>query len=91
MGIVTEIGDGYMLIDDSTFCKNEDDGMVFRVSTEEMKIQRKCRAIDEGDIVAVFFELDRNNAEDGIIDNPKTLSICGMYGDDYISVHQRYE
>ena len=91
VGIVTEIGDGYMLIDDSTFCKNEDDGMVFRVSTEEMKIQRKCRAIDEGDIVAVFFELDRNNAEDGIIDNPKTLSICGMYGDDYISVHQRYE
>lgn len=91
VGIVTEIGDGYMLIDDSTFCKNEDDGMAFRVSTEEMKIQRKCEGIDEGDIVAVFFELDRNNAEDGIIDNPSTLSSCGMYGDDYIAVHQRYE
>ena len=91
VGNVTEIGEGYMLIDDSAFCKNKDDGMVFRVSTEEMKIQRKCGEIDEGDIVAVFFELDRNNAEAGIIDNPNTLSICSMYGDDYIAVHQRYE
>ncbi|MBR2024175.1 MAG: hypothetical protein IKA02_00015, partial [Clostridia bacterium] len=91
VGIVTEIGDGYMLIDDSTFCINSEDGVVFRVSTSEMKIKRKCGGIDVGDIVAVFFERELNQAKNGIIDNPSTLSGCTMYDDGNLSVHARYE
>lgn len=91
VGVVTEIGDDYMLIDDSMFCINSEDGVVFRVSTFEMKIKRKCVGIDVGDIVAVFFERELNQAENGIIDNPSTLSGCTMYNDGNLGVHARYE
>ena len=91
VGIVTEITDDHMLIDDSTFCISNDDGMVFKVSTSEMKIKRKCGGIEVGDIVAVFFEREINQADNGIIDNPSTLSGCTMYEDGDLSVHARYE
>ena len=56
-GTLTEIGNGYLLIDDSILCKNPSDGLIFRVSTEDIRIRRSIDFghIKEGDLVVVRF------------------------------------
>lgn len=39
-GTITEIGDGYVLVDDSVMMADPADGMVFRISTEDVRIRR---------------------------------------------------
>lgn len=54
---LTEIGDRYVLIDDSVLCVNKKDGMVFKVPTDDIRIRRsiECTSIEVGDIVVVTF------------------------------------
>ncbi len=72
-GTITEIGDGYILIDDTVLCKDKNDGMVFKVLTEELIIRRylECTNIKVGDTVAVKFQteivLGENNTVSGAI------------------------
>lgn len=72
-GTVTEIGDGYILLDDTALCKDENDGMVFKVLTEELIIRRylECSNIKVGDTVVVNFQteiiLGENNTVSGAI------------------------
>ena len=72
-GTITEIGDGYVLIDDTVLCKNKNDGMVFKVLTDELIIRRylECTNIKVGDTVAVKFQteivLGENNSVSGAI------------------------
>ena len=72
-GTITEIGDGYVLIDDTVLCKNKNDGMVFKVLTDELIIRRylECTNIKVGDTVAVKFQteivLGENNTVSGAI------------------------
>ena len=69
-GTIVEIGDGYILIDDSVRCKDPDDGLVFRVPTDDVRIRRCYEAgrIKVGDLVAVRFR--------GSVD-PDTLTVSG--------------
>ena len=69
-GTVVEISDGYVLIDDSVRCKDPDDGIVFRVPTDDIRIRRcyEMGRIKVGDLVAVNFR--------GSID-PDTLTVSG--------------
>lgn len=72
-GTITEIGDGYVLIDDTVLCKDKKDGMVFKVLTDELIIRRylECTNIKVGDTVAVKFQteivLGENNTVSGAI------------------------
>ena len=72
-GTITEIGDGYVLIDDTVLCKDKKDGMVFKVLTDELIIRRylECTNIKVGDTVAVKFQteivLGENNTVGGAI------------------------
>ena len=72
-GTITEIGDGYVLIDDTVLCKDKNDGMVFKVLTEDLIIRRylECTNIKVGDTVAVKFQteivLGENNTVSGAI------------------------
>lgn len=72
-GTVTEIGDGYILLDDTALCRDENDGMVFKVLSEELIIRRylECSNIKVGDIVVVNFQteiiLGENNTVSGAI------------------------
>ena len=72
-GTITEIGDGYVLIDDTVLCKDKNDGMVFKVLTDELIIRRylECTNIKVGDTVAVKFQtaivLGENNTVSGAI------------------------
>ena len=72
-GTITEIGDGYVLIDDTVLCKDKNDGMVFVILTDELIIRRyfECINIKVGDTVAVKFQteivLGENNTVSGAI------------------------
>lgn len=55
-GILTKIEDGYAYIDDSIMCVDPDQGMVFRVSTEDIRIARWLeKMVKVGDFVVVEF------------------------------------
>lgn len=66
VGTLTEIGDGYILVDDSILCADEDDGMVFEVLTTDLRVSRFIdhQAVSTGSIVAVTFT-EPVNIEDG--------------------------
>lgn len=57
-GRITEIGEGFIRIDDSELCEDPGQGMVFTVPTEDIKIKR-CVEFSVrpkvGDTVAVYF------------------------------------
>ena len=76
-GILTEIGDGYLLIDDSPLCADPEEGMVFRVSTEDLRISRCLRgawALEEGDLAAVRFTGDVDTANGNLVTGAYDLS-----------------
>ncbi len=54
-GIVTEIGDGYVLIDDSSVCENIGDGLIFKLDTTDPAVGRYVThgIIKEGSFVYV--------------------------------------
>ncbi len=56
-GTLTEIGDGYILVDDSILCKDEKDGMVFKVLTADIRVSRciDFLKIGVGSLVVVSF------------------------------------
>ena len=72
-GTITEIGDGYILIDDTILCKDKNDGMVFKILTDEFQIKRylEFRQFKVGDTVVVRFQneivLGENNTVDGAV------------------------
>ena len=68
-GTITEIGDGYILIDDTVLCKDKNDGMVFKILTEDLIIRRylECTNIKVGDTVAVKFQTEIVLGEDNTV------------------------
>lgn len=86
-GTLTEINDGYLLIDDSILCSNEKDGMVFKVSTSDIRI-RRCidfQKINIGSIVVVEFT-EPVNTEAGNIVTGATSMIKGYINDGTVTV-----
>lgn len=69
-GTLTEIGDGYVLVDDSILCADQRDGMVFKVLTSDLRIRRciEFQKMEVGSIVVVTFT-DPVNVEDGNVIN----------------------
>lgn len=63
-GTLTEIGDGYVLVDDRVLCTNEEDGTVYKIYTGDIRMRRciECTDIKVGDTVAVKY---RGNISDG--------------------------
>ena len=61
--------DGYILLDDTVLCKDKNDGMVFKVLTEDLIIRRylECTNIKVGDTVAVKFQTEIVLGEDNTV------------------------
>lgn len=65
-GTITEIGDGYILLDDSILCVNPDDGITYKIVTTNPKISRlfDSEMLSVGDTVQVqytdFVDLEPN-------------------------------
>lgn len=56
-GTIIDVNEDYMLIDDSLMCLHPEDGMIFRISMEDIRIRRYTEfgGIAEGDFVVVWF------------------------------------
>lgn len=83
-GIITEISDGYILVDDSLLCKDEKDGIVYKIPTDSLKVRRwiEYYHLDIGDAVRIEYkgEIRKDYTVTGIV------SVCeaiitgdGMY------------
>ena len=87
VGNITEIGDGYLLLDDSSMCIDEKDGMVFRISTEDIRMRRCIEfekigegatvvlryngVIREGNLITGAYGMDKGSLLDGAVVVPE--------------------
>lgn len=74
-GTLTEIGDGYLRIDDSVLCAEESEGMVFKVLTEDLRIRRcvECADLSVGDTVVVRFTGEIRSDADHTVEGAYSL------------------
>ena len=73
-GTLTEIGDGYVLIDDSILCRDEAEGIVYRVLTDDLRIRRCLEFpgdIQVGDLVVAEYE--------GVLDPENGNTVTGAF------------
>lgn len=84
-GTVTEVGDGYIMLDDTIFCNNPDDGMVFKILTDKIVIKRELDFwhIEEGRTVLIEYKYKAD--ADNLIDSAARLYVAGIK-DGYIWV-----
>ncbi|MBO5262430.1 MAG: hypothetical protein J6B45_05230 [Clostridia bacterium] len=68
VGEVTEIGDGYIVIDDSVMCKNQDDGVAFSVIINTKKLERSCSNLSVGQLVSVALPRKITEDDKNIVD-----------------------
>jgi len=84
-GTVVEIGDDYILIDDSVLCVNKNEGMVFKIPADDLRIRRTLIApygtVKVGDIVMVEYtgtiDTENNNTVDGAFSVNKGTLVDG--------------
>lgn len=57
-GTLTEIGEGYILVDDTVLCVDEKDGTAYKIFTDDIRIRRclECTNIAVGDTVVVKYQ-----------------------------------
>ena len=86
-GTLTEIGDGYILVDDSILCADENDGMVFKVLTSDLRVSRciDYQKIGTGSIVAVSFT-EPVNVEAGNVVTGAVSMVKGYLYDGDVSI-----
>lgn len=69
-GALTEIGDGYILVDDSPLCVNEAEGLVYKVMLDNLRARRCLEFpgdIALGDIVVVEYSGTIDTAHDNTV------------------------
>ena len=81
VGTLTEIGDGYILVDDSILCANEDDGMVFKVLTTDLRVSRFIdhQEVSSGSIVAVTFTKPVNVEDGNVVSGAISMAKGALY------------
>lgn len=83
-GTVTEIGDGYIMLDDSIMCKNADEGIVFRIDTSDKRCQRCVKHIEVGKVVRITFEGQIMVGEDNTVTGAISIEKGQLAGADVI-------
>ena len=81
-GTLKAIEDGYVLIDDTILCRDPEDGMVFKVPTEDIRVRRciEFGGLKEGDIVVVSFRGDIDVENENTIQDARGIE-QGFLGD----------
>ena len=83
-GRITEIKDGYFLIDDTDACIDPQNGKVYKVISTDLRISRHLdfEKIGIGDMVALYYD---GNLKDGnLIENAKGMSEAFLYDGDVL-------
>ena len=75
-GTLTEIGDGYILVDDSILCADESRGIVFKVTAADLRVRRciEFQKIGVGSVVVVQFTDPVIVGEDYTIDSAVSVT-----------------
>ena len=74
-GKLIEIGDGYILVDDSSLCENEADGLVYKVLTDDLRA-RRCLLFPAGNIdLGAFVVVEYS----GTIDTSHKNTVSGAF------------
>lgn len=81
VGTVTAIEDGYLFIDDSIRCADPEDGMVFRVPLDDVRISRHIGYIGVGDLVSVTFTGDIDVEAGNVVRGAFDLTECWIEED----------
>lgn len=85
-GTLTGIYDGYFTIDDSVLCKDPDDGMEFKIPTDDLRVRRYVDpdrgAAKVGDIVTISFADDIVIKHGTIINEVFSISKARLYDGD---------
>ncbi|MCH5208485.1 MAG: hypothetical protein J1F04_06345 [Oscillospiraceae bacterium] len=75
LGTITEIGDGYVVIDDTIACKNPNDGTTFKVLTDKTVIRRELKGITQtGGLL--YFEYRYKADENNVIDSATSVNFA---------------
>ena len=80
-GIITKIGDGYILVDDSILCKDEKDGIVYKIPTDSMIVRRwiEYYRLKTGD--AVMIEYKGNISKDCTVNGIVSMNEARIFED----------
>ena len=75
-GTLTEVCDGYILVDDSILCDDPGEGMVFKVLTDDLRISRyvDSKIVGIGDVVMVQFTGDIDIAAGNLVIGAYSMS-----------------
>lgn len=65
-GTLVEVGDGYIVIDDSVLCRNKEDGIVYKIDTSDLRIKRCIdnEIVKVGDVVIVKYNGEISESND---------------------------
>ena len=86
-GTLVAVEDGYALVDDTILCKEAEDGIVYRVPLEDIRVRRcvEFAGMDVGDIVVVSFR-GQIDVEGGYIIQGVTSMDEGHLSDGHVLV-----
>lgn len=84
-GIVIEKNEGFILVDDSGLCVNEQDGKIYKLPTDDIRIKR-CMEFEDvqmGDIVVISYygNIIDDNEISGVYSMHKGMIDGGKYSD----------
>lgn len=84
-GKITEIGDGYFILDDTPVCVNEKDGKQYKILTDDIRIRRciEVGGIGVGDIVVIKY--DGKLYDGGVVKGAYAMS-RGVLGNDDVMI-----
>lgn len=82
-GTLTEITDGYMIVDDTVLCADEREGMRFKIYLDDMRIRRHidCGELAVGDLVVISFTGNINVDAGNVVEGVYSLSEGFLSGD----------
>ena len=84
-GTLVKVENGYVYIDDSVMCVDESEGMVFRVSTSDLRVRRCLAGLEEGMLVVVTFRGGVITRDENLITGVTSISKGVLIeGDDVI-------
>lgn len=85
-GTLTEIGDGYILVDDSILCEDESRGIVFRVTATDIRVRRciEFQKIGVGSVVVVQFTDPVDTADGYSIDSAVSMTRGYLHDGDLV-------
>lgn len=83
-GVLTEIREDCFLVDDSILCVDEDEGMVFKVPTDDLRVSRYVDSgrIKVGDVIRISFTGDIDAEGGNVIRNVWDISKATIYDGD---------